>query len=210
MFGMSGCKEDETSFDNGDETSFDVHMPVLIGKAQAPTVAIYRNPFAHYAVPVEWEPQVILAAWSDGQVVWSDDIWGGRPYFVGRITPAQLREFIKELADRGVFKNSTRNDEYLSVDSDDLVIAICDGSNRVSMVSDHELYETHPDVIGTADGILVLEGRSREQVRAQQPRYYKRFRKLWAEIREASTKLIPSEGQPAGDIHFEWGTLAGE
>jgi hypothetical protein len=206
-FSMSGCKEDEVSVKE-DEVSVDVEMSVLVGKAQAPTVAIYSNPFAHTVSEREWEPQVILAVWQDGYVVWSDDmLYGGRPYFMGRIAPAQLREFIRDLADQGVFKNSTRNDGYIPCDSDHLVIAICDGSNRVSISSAHELYETHPDVIGTAEGIMILEGRSPERVWDEQPRYYKRFRKLWADIRESSTQLIPIEGQPAGDIHFKWGLL---
>ncbi|MHC4798619.1 MAG: hypothetical protein ACYTF1_18440 [Planctomycetota bacterium] len=200
-FSMSGCKKE-------DEVSVDVEMPVLIGKARAPNIAIYSNPYAHTITPRELEPQVIIVVWSDGQVIWSDDtLYGGRPYFMGRIASVTLSEFIKELTNRGLFKDSTRNDDYISLDSDHLVIAICDGSNRVMMSSDHELYETHPDVIGTAEGIMTLEGRSREWVRDKQPRYYKRFRKLWADIREASTKLIPSEGQPAGDIHFKWGLL---
>ena len=84
----------------------DIKMPALAGRADVPVVAIYRVAAGMRARirPEERGPQIILAAWADGRVIWSGDaIRGGRPYYQGDIALRRLSTFFEEIAANGVF-----------------------------------------------------------------------------------------------------------
>jgi len=198
-----GCKQRKESFN--------VEMPVLVDKSQPPVIGIYVYPTRHGPRTAdELEPQVIIAVWPDGQVLWSKDLLqGGRPYYEGKIPAERINEFFKILSSRGIFKDPTRNHVFVGPDSDFTVIAIFADGKRVTMGSQHELYE-RPGVLATADGILALEGRFRDRVWAKQPNEYKRFRELWTVIRDAATELFPDEENSTKDLHFTIRTLSAE
>ncbi|MHC4462374.1 MAG: hypothetical protein ACYS6W_12895 [Planctomycetota bacterium] len=180
-------------------------MAASVGNVEAPIIAIYVDASGRLWVPPEEdEVRIILAVWKDGRVIFSKDrLSGGRPYFSGKIRPERIDSFFKKLSKGKVFEDQLRNRSYFGPDSDYMVIGISRGRERVNMQSWDELFETNPNLVGTDHGILALEGRSREEVWAEQPEWYKRFREIWAEIRNAADALIPEEGEPAKAVNFE-------
>ena len=50
------------------------------------------------------EPQLVLAVWGDGRIVWSDDrLHGGSPYHAARIAPVRLHSLLSKFERDGLF-----------------------------------------------------------------------------------------------------------
>lgn len=198
--GQAGCKSPLQS------CRCDVKTAALVDEPEVPVIAIYRVTAGMRAriTPEEREPQIILAAWNDGGIVWSDDeIRGGRPYHEGHIAPHRLSSFFKELTARGVSAERLERRSYFGPDSDYLAIALCSGRYSLDLQSWHELFETRPNTVATARAISPLTDKSRQQVLAEQPEDYRRFREFWTFIRTAARELVPDAEQPAPELHFE-------
>jgi hypothetical protein len=67
------------------------------------------------------------------------------------------------------------------------------------------LAELDPGIVATSQGLVHLEGKTREQVRAdEKDDNYVLFRAAWDEAREALMCLIPTAaGTPLGEVEFE-------
>lgn len=184
----------------------DIKMPALAGQADIPVVAIYRVTASMRAgiSPEEREPQIVLAAWADGRVVWSgDEIRGGRPYYQGSIAPRRLNAFFEDLTRKDVSGERLQRHSYFGPDSDYLAISVCEGLYTLHLQSWHELFETRPNLVATSRAISPLGDKSREQVLAEQPEDYRLFREFWAVIRTSAKELMPDGQQPAENLHFE-------
>jgi hypothetical protein len=180
---------------------FTVYMPAVVREPTHPLVAVYYNDWR--LIPRVIGPQVIVAIWRDGRVVWSlAPIKGGRPYRTGRITPGKLRELLAELEKKGTFKDPNRRASYLGPDSEFITIAIADGMKRLNISSWHEVYEVNPGTLAIAQALISLNGRSREEVLAGEPESYRRFRALWGELRQRLRDMLPRRGEDAGLLKF--------
>lgn len=187
-----------------DATQGGLNMPVVVGETAQPKAAIYVDNLLSWS-PAEPEIMVVIAVWEDGRVVWSKDtIEGGPPYWVGKIEPSKLDSFFDKLEQRELYKNPTPKELHYGPDSSFTVIAITDGPRQIRMESWHELFEaSSKDLVGTAHGILAIEdSRSREEILAEQPETYKRFRSTWSGIRVLLEELIPDKGQITKDLDF--------
>jgi hypothetical protein len=183
-----------------------VSMLVIIGESETPVVGLYVNTGWMWERSIDssgssiWLPvgreRVIIAVWADGRVVWSkDQLWGGEPYFVGKIPRERIDSFLEQLRRLHVFKDPLRSSDYIyTPDFRFTTIAIFTGSEMAEMCSEHEFWELS----------------RRKQMLAEESRDFRRFCKVWAEIREAAKDLIPSEGQPAGDLQFEIRRVGGK
>jgi len=186
-----------------------VNMPVVADKAQTPIIAIYRvTEGVRLVTPDKLEDsyagvRLILAVWQDGNVLWSDSEGGGPPYYWGHVDKSRIDSFFSDLSACGVFSDCVRFSSYYAIESTYEVIAIEYKGKQVNMESDHESERFYKDTIATAEGLLALEGRSREGVWSGQPDSYKRFRKLWSDIREEANKLVPSEAELTEDVSIE-------
>lgn len=177
-----------------------VSMPVLTDEASIPVAAIYTE-----HSPWEYQgPQISVAVWNDGRIIWSGDLLkGGPPYRVGTVAPQQVEAFLDRLDARGVFRDQTLNQANFGPDAPVTTIAIADGARQLNMMSWHELFEEDPDLVVTSSGVVPLEGRRRAEVLATEPASYRRYRESWAVIRDEFMSLIPTAGQEAGDVRFE-------
>ncbi|MHC5076188.1 MAG: hypothetical protein ACYTFM_07150 [Planctomycetota bacterium] len=171
------------------EESFYVRLPALVDKEETPIIGIYTTPHDHVLTPLtdeDFEPQVIIAVWSDGQVVCSkDQLYGGRPYFMGNIPQETITGFIKEVSTHGAFNASYRYCSNNGLDSSNIVIAINHDENKLNMESWHEY-------VGDTKSAWFHGSIT-----------YMRFVKAWDVIRQASSELIPTELEPIDNIHFE-------
>src|SRR5438552_222597 len=66
------------------DKGFIVFMPAQIGEADSPVTAVYYEDWGLH--PRVIGPQVIVAVYSDGRIIWSSDhLKGGPPYRTGRL-----------------------------------------------------------------------------------------------------------------------------
>jgi hypothetical protein len=185
-----------------DKRSITVDIPAIVGEQAAPLLAVYT--LDHGLRPRRTGPQVLVAVWSDGRVVWSkDDREGGPPYREGRIPVERVRKLLDAQAATGVFGDAALDRAHFGPDSHFTVIAAADGRRRLCLRSWHELFEANPNLVATEGGVTALEGRDRAAVLAAQPEAYRRYRRTWADLRAAIRGLIPAEGRDAGELRFE-------
>ncbi len=165
-----------------------------------PVVAVYNSDWGLGAR--DPGPKLIAALWPEGRVMWSATN-SGAPYRQANIATEKLQALIGTLDRMGVFTNKTLTRPYFGPDSSFTTIAIEDGGRRLVMASWHELYEENTNLVATAAGIERLEGRNREQVLQSQPAEYRNYRRVWSEIRQAISAVVPETGEPYdGELHI--------
>jgi len=188
--------------------SLTVLMPAVVDEHVLPLVAIYYEDWGRGSRV--FGPQIILAIWRNGRVVWSRDaLKGGPPYRTGRVARGRLRKLLEGLDASGIFKDPTLNDANFGPDSQFITIAIADGRRRLNMASWHEVYEANSDLVATSAGLEPLDGRDRAAVLAAEPESYRRYRRLWGEVRHRLTSLLPRDGEAAGPLKFKLHWLTG-
>ncbi|MHC4741618.1 MAG: hypothetical protein ACYS8Z_06895 [Planctomycetota bacterium] len=190
---ISGCREKEPQPAPARES------PALAGKAELPIIAIYvesghRSPRTSVAM--------ILAVWANGEAIWSKSwLGGGPPYFSGKIPSGKIEAFFEKLSDNRIFKDRIRNYSVSGLDVGCTTIYISRGKERVNMQSWHEQGESAGAVV-TAES-MIFQGASEDDSLAAQPRWYRRFRDMWATIRQAADELVPVDGEVVPDAHFK-------
>ena len=187
-------------------TPSSVEMPALPDETDVPVAAVYVQQ-AGLSLPdastVEG-PRVIVAIWKDGRAVWSQDrLMGGPPYQTANVDPEQLTTFVNELESAGVFRDPSLNDPRFGPDSDYTVVAVADAYRALHMRSWHELFESNPKLVVTSRGVMPLNGRDRQAVLRSEPESYRRFRRVWKNIRAKLAAILPKEGRPAEKLRFE-------
>jgi hypothetical protein len=140
---------------------------------------------------------ILMAVWSDGLVIWAkDQVKGGPPFLTARVEATKVDEFLTHLAKKKVFEKDEDFLVHFGPDSDYHSLRIRSGKKQVELLSWHELFEANPNLIATSHGITSLDGEKREDVLKADAKEYQEFRKLWSEIRDFTTSLIPREGKP--------------
>ncbi|QJE98683.1 hypothetical protein [Luteolibacter luteus] len=145
------------------------------------------------------KPDILVAVWPDGSILWSKDREdGGPPYLSGKTDPAKVTAFLTKLDKEGVFKKGPDDLVYVGPDASYHEIDLLRGNHYVYLQSWHELYERNPKTVGTSHGLAIIgEGETREQILAKETAEYRAYRQLWKEIRDFTTSLIPPQGAPA-------------
>jgi hypothetical protein len=165
-----------------------------------PVVAVYTVPGLKVVAPGEradFGPKIVVAAWGDGKIVWSESaIEGGRPYRQGRFPREKLDALLASLDRQGAFTNAALTRGWVGPDAGFSTIVIADGSRRLKLQSWHELFETNSNLVATVHGITPLDGKKREDVLRDQPEGYRQFRETWSAIRRGLTELVPATSEP--------------
>jgi len=156
------------------------------------------------------EPNVILAAWPDGRVVWSADrLEGGPPYREGKIEPEKIADLFKQFDADGLFSDESLNQPNFGPDSSYTSLLVKFGKKQVEMQSWHELYEALGKAVAKRSGLVGLEGRRRLDVLRHEPAEYVGYRFVWSETRGRMMDLIPDESQPSrGQPVMEGGKIS--
>ena len=144
------------------------------------------------------KPKLIVAAWNDGYIVWSEDrLRGGAPYCAGQIDPKRLGSLLSSLEREGLFSEKSLDRGYYPPESEFTTILIRVGERRIEMCSWHELEE--------ADG----NNRALLQRLKSEPPEYLLFRYVWSEVRARAAELVPaSQSRVSGDVLMKHGIMS--
>lgn len=131
-----------------------------------------------------------IKAWGDGRIVWLSK----GASFEGHFDPVSFDALIKRLDHEGAFSDENARHNYTGPDSGYEVIEVQLADRSLRLESWHEAAERSSEVVGTHHGLELLEGRNREAVLAAQPSEYRRFRRIWSDIRSTVESWIPANG----------------
>lgn len=162
-----------------------------ITEAEA-VVAIYVE---HRSLLSSEPPRLILSAWDDGRVVWSDDpVTGGPPYRGARIDPEAVTALLSAFEADGLFELDELEHARFGPDATFTTILLSSGGKRLRMRSWHELMESRGGV-ARKTGVVSTEEPRLHALR-DEPADYLFYRFVWADIRARARELIPSDGDP--------------
>jgi hypothetical protein len=157
-------------------------------------VAIYNE---DWGLTSAGDDKLLICAWEDGTVVWSQNKQiGGPPFLKGKVDPKTFDETISRLKSIGVFDVAHLNDTNFGPDAEFTTILIRDGDKVLKMQSWHEVFESGGILIATSGGVTSLNGSKLLAALADEPSKYLAYRVAWLEIRLACTDLIPATGEP--------------
>jgi hypothetical protein len=157
-------------------------------------LAVYRE---DWGLASSGGPAIILAAWPDGQIVWSKDrLNGGTPYFAGSVDPKKVAALLSRFEKVGLFADEKLNRAHFGPDSQFNTVLVKSGKKQVKMQSWHELNEVSDNIVADHRGAVLLEGRRRLDELRKAPADYLFFRAVWSETRTELSDLIPGESVP--------------
>jgi len=171
-------------------------------RKEAPIAGVYidlgRAPFGE-----KTSLKVILLVWGDGRLLWSKDrLFGGPPYFEGKIEKEQIVSLAKKLGQEKLLDPAAIRRQYMYADSKHVFMFLAKGVQAMTMVSGHPLVERDGEYIETPDGGQKLEGKTLSAALAEQPAEYKEFRKQWDAAMKLLLSIIPSEGDEKKSVDF--------
>ena len=170
-------------------------------------VAVYSS---DWGLGSDGRPKLMLVAWADGNIVWSEDrVHGGPPYLQGRVPAARVAAALGRCAADGFFDDRTLGLEHFGPDSAFVTILLRSGGRALQMRSWHELAEGRGRLVARSGGLAPLSGERRLAVVRKEPAAYLYYRAAWSELREVASSLIPAESLPAaGEVVMKAGVLA--
>lgn len=197
-----GCNENNHKEENGSVEQFDVAI-VLKGSKDIPAIVFYVT-YTNY--PMEGNPEVYLAVWPDGRFISStENNEIGEYCFTGKIDVERIDRFFDCVNNQGLFdryKYATGDSLFDSGESEGIRLDYKGRKLHLSTI--YDLWErTHPNDVVVADGILVLEGKSRSEVLADEPEEWIQFRKDWEFLRNQCNKLLPVKLEKRNKYEFE-------
>jgi hypothetical protein len=154
-------------------------------------------------------PKLIVAAWSDGYVVWSGDrLKGGAPYFAGQVAPTRVSAVLTQIERDGFFEDKELANVRVGPDASSTIILLKKGARQLALDSWHELAEADGRVVARSFGLTGLTKDRRLEVLRKEPAEYLYYRAAWGELRVLSLSLIPAQGRPvSGQIEKRAGIL---
>jgi hypothetical protein len=150
--------------------------------------------------------RLIVAAWADGTVIWSDDrVSGGPPYRRAQIPAARVIDTIQYLSDRGIFEVESLQGIVAPPDARYTAVIVHHDGKRMLMGSSHELLERHGSV-ATEGAHTGLDGERLYARLEREPSTWLFRRMIFAEIQRVAWALVPTAGEPIdGCMTFEQG-----
>ena len=154
-------------------------------------------------------PRMIMAAWPDGYVVWSEDLLkGGAPYLAGKVQPERVSAALSKVERDGAFGSKQLTGARFGPDSSFTTLFFKKGIKQLKMQSWHELAEADGRIVAQSYGLTPLANEGRlEALRKDTPEYLF-YRLVWAELGALGVSLIPRDGHRVnGDILRKSGNL---
>lgn len=163
--------------------------PPVLAHSEKPVIVLYDY------ITGGWEAsryEVDTAVWSDGKIVWRKD----DGLFLSHIDIKQIDALLQRLHEEGVFGDGSTYYGNFGPDSSFRIIEVNLPDRKLKMASWHEAMDGNPKAVATARGLEALEGRDRNAVLASQPPEYKRFVRIWSDVRSTVESWRPTEGEP--------------
>lgn len=146
-------------------------------------------------------PQLVLAAWDNGRVIWSENrVTGGAPYWTSQIDQKRITELFTRICNEGFFDERELNCLRVPYDSGSTVLLARTGKKQIRMRSAHETYPN--------DGHLSFRSKSPagrwQNATGNDARYFG----AWDELRRTLNSVIPTNGtQIDGKLFHEGGEV---
>lgn len=154
-----------------------------------PPPSFVYNVFVHAGIQGN---RGILAISSDGLAIAADDASGGKAYIGYYVDTAALTSAISWVKEQIAAENWRTELVYTGPDAAYTELQIVEHGQVILLWrSWHETAERTGKIVATATGLQVLQGRSAEEIMAEQPLEYRNFRSRWAQIRERFGTLRP-------------------
>ena len=170
-------------------------------------IAVYQQ---DWGLASTGEPKLVIAAWSDGTVVWAEDqVEGGPPYRRGSVAPQRVAAVLERLELDGAFDDRRLAQPCLGFDSKFTTLLIKKGKLKLEMNSWHEIFERNGRAIAGSCALFSLpEGKRLSELR-KEPAEFLYYRAVWGEIRTLTATLIPAEGKPtSGEAYMRGGVFS--
>jgi hypothetical protein len=153
---------------------------------------------------------VIVVAWPDGEVLWSEDrLGGGPPYSIGHVSPERVRGVLDRAQEDGALDDVTLARPCFGPDTRYTTILFKRGRRQLRMASWHELAEAAGTLVARSCALTALSGERRLEVLRREPSEALYYRVVWGELRGLAVGLIPpAGGRAAGEVLLHGGTLA--
>ncbi|MBE0537249.1 MAG: hypothetical protein IH624_16420 [Phycisphaerae bacterium] len=184
-----------------------VRIPVESGMKELPCVAVFVDDYFAANSDV---PNVIVAVWANGTVIHSKDMLeGGAPYHTAHVAADRLEQFFQALEEDRLCRANYYK-AFFGFDTAYTGVFVARSGSKTVLLSEHELYERSPRCIATQDGVVALEGRSREQATKSWSREYRSFRTKWDSVRREVDKLVRDATHSGSEacVAFEYKDMA--
>ncbi len=171
-------------------------------------IAVYAQ---DWGLASEGMPKLILTAWPDGHVVWSENrVKGGAPYLTGQVSPARVSAVLEQVERDGVFRDKRLAQPCFGPDSSFTTILFRKAPRELKMESWHDLAEVDGHVIARSCALTPLGRNERRlELLKKEPAEYLYYRVVWGELRALASSLIPSVNRPAtGELVMKAGVMA--
>ncbi len=178
-------------------TNTSLPSPVLT-PSNEPVVSIHRD--VRSVRFGKRPPADFTVVYPDGRILWRH----GEQALEGRIDTALVESFLLDLHRESVFGDGRVAVKKFGPDSIYDVIIVKTMDREIVLGSWHEVAEERGTAIGTAHGLEAREGRDPKDVLEKQPESYRRFRKLWSEIRDRVESWVPATGTAYTGPMPEW------
>jgi hypothetical protein len=170
-------------------------------------VAIYAQDWGRAAHGM---PRLILVAWGDGHVVWSEDrVQGGPPYLTGDIPPARVSAVLERTDRDGAFRDKRLAQPCFGPDSSFTTVLFRKAGRQLKMDSWHELAEASGRVVARSCALASLPANERRlEVLRKEPSEYLYYRVVWGELRALASSLVPAVSRrAAGEVALRGGVM---
>jgi hypothetical protein len=153
---------------------------------------------------------LILAAWSDGRVVWSEDrVQGGPPYLAGQLAPGRVAAVLDRVERDGAFDDKRLAQACFGPDAKYTTILVRKGARQLKMESWHEWAEAGGRLVSRSCALSALSGEKRLQAVRKESADDLYYRLVWSELRELSGSLVPSKSRAvSGEVMAKGGVLS--
>lgn len=155
-----------------------------------PVILLYEDGFGGLSSRAPAQP-IEVAVWGDGRIVWRKD----DALLSGRIDSNKVDELLQRLHREGVFGAGTARYTAFGPDAAYDVVEIRLPDRKLWLGSWHEMAEHNANLVATSYGITSVDARGRDAMLAAEPPEYRRFRKIWSDIRTTVKSWTPATGE---------------
>lgn len=137
------------------------------------------------------DPRVIVAAWPNGEIVWSADRLEGRAPYSRATIPAESVEHVRALVSKEV--GTFEDQSHVVVDGSSISIRVPAADGFAELATSHTVFEKDPRLMGSNGGIvsIAIGENTREEVMEGWTDDYRAFRAAWDRAMSACESIIP-------------------
>ncbi len=163
-------------------------IPRLTGEQESPVICVFGD--------VDLKTEVIVAAWEDGRVIWSDDpIDGGRPYREAMRTPEEITSVLTQISGQQLMvaaENPCPRKDQLGDLAETTFHVVQNGVSLLASTR-HIRLEAAGSSVYTSSGPRLRNGQTLEAILANESACFLAFRSRIDTLNSTCLSLIPGD-----------------